>query len=109
MPYLYLLSAIVCEVVATSSLKSSAGFTQLVPSIRVVVGYAASFYFLSLTLRSIPIGTAYAIWAGSGVALIAVVGWLYFGTKLDTPAVAGITLIVAGVVLINFVSDASVH
>jgi small multidrug resistance pump len=109
MPYVYLLAAIVCEVVATSSLKSALGFTKLVPSIRVAVGYAASFYFLSLTLRTIPIGTAYAIWAGSGVALIAVVGWLHFGTKLDMPAVAGIALIVAGVVLINFVSDASVH
>jgi small multidrug resistance pump len=109
MPYFYLLSAIVCEVIATSSLKSSAGFTQLMPSIRVVVGYGASFYFLSLTLRSIPIGVAYATWAGAGVALIAAVGWLYFGTKLDTPAIAGIVLIIAGVVLLNLVSDASLH
>lgn len=101
--------AIVCEVVATSALKASEGFTRPGPSALVVVGYAAAFYFLSLTLRTIPVGIAYAVWSGAGVVLITVVGWLWLGQKLDLPAFIGMGLIVAGVLVLNLFSKASVH
>lgn len=107
--YAYLLLAIVAEVIATSALKASDGFSRLGPSVVVVTGYAIAFYFLSLTLRSVPVGTAYAIWSGLGVGLITLVGWIGFGQKLDLPALIGIGLIVAGVVVINAFSTASVH
>lgn len=109
MPYLYLALAIVCEVIATSALKAAAGFTRAGPSLLVVAGYAAAFYFLSLTLRSLPIGVAYAIWSGAGVALIALIGWLVYGQRLDAAAFAGIALIVAGVAVIQLFSRASAH
>jgi multidrug transporter EmrE-like cation transporter len=109
MPYLYLVIAIAGEVIATSSLKASEGFTRLLPSIVVVVGYGVAFYFLSLTLKSIPIGTAYAIWSGLGIVLVASAGWLVFGQKIDLWGALGMGLIVAGVVLLNFVSKTSVH
>ncbi|GGE17153.1 quaternary ammonium compound efflux SMR transporter QacE delta 1 [Primorskyibacter flagellatus] len=109
MPYLYLVIAIAGEVIATSSLKASEGFTRLLPSVVVVVGYGVAFYFLSLTLKSIPIGTAYAIWSGLGIVLVASAGWLVFGQKVDLWGALGMGLIVAGVVLLNFVSKTSVH
>lgn len=109
MPYFYLVIAIAGEVIATSSLKASEGFTRLLPSIVVVVGYGVAFYFLSLTLKSIPIGTAYAIWSGLGIVLVASAGWLVFGQKIDLWGALGMGLIVAGVVLLNFVSKTSVH
>lgn len=107
--YVYLLVAIAAEVVATSALKASDGFTRLGPSALVVVGYGIAFYFLSLTLRAIPVGVAYALWSGVGVALITVVGWLAFDQKLDTPALIGIGLIVAGVVVLNAFSESGAH
>ena len=97
----YLAIAILSEVVATSALKASAGFTRLYPSLRVVGGYALAFYFLSLTLRVIPVGIAYAIWSGVGVVLVCLLGWLVYGQKLDIAAGIGIALIVAGVVVLN--------
>jgi small multidrug resistance pump len=106
MPYLYLAIAIVCEVIGTSALKATEGFTRLAPSAIVVVGYGVSFYFLSLALKAIPVGVAYAVWSGVGVALITLIGWLAFGQRLDAPALAGIVLIVAGVVVIRFFSQA---
>ena len=106
MPYLYLAIAIVCEVIGTSALKATEGFTRLVPSVVVVVGYGVSFYFLSLALKVIPVGLAYAIWSGVGVALITLIGWLVFKQRLDAPAIAGIALIVAGVIVIRFFSMA---
>ena len=102
---LYIGLAIVAEVIATSALKASEGFTRLGPSPLVVVGYGVAFYFLSLTLRTIPVGVAYALWSGVGVALITVVGWLAFDQKLDAPALVGIGLIVAGVVVLNAFSE----
>ena len=108
-PYLYLLIAIVAEVIATSALKASEGFSKLVPSLVVVAGYAVAFDLLSLTLRSIPVGIAYAVWSGLGVVLIALVGWLVFGQRLDAPALAGMALIVAGVLVMNLFSKASAH
>ena len=109
MNWLYLVIAIVSEVVATSALKASAGFTRLIPSMLVVVGYGLAFYFLSLTLRTIPVGIAYAIWSGIGVVLVCLIGWLVYGQKLDSAAVAGIGLIVAGVLVLNVFSKSISH
>ncbi|UCG98890.1 MAG: multidrug efflux SMR transporter [Burkholderiales bacterium] len=107
MPYLYLAIAIVAEVIGTSALKAAEGFTRLVPSLVVIVGYGAAFYFLSLALKVIPVGIAYAIWSGVGVALITLIGWVLFKQRLDAPALAGLALIVAGVVVIQFFSGAA--
>lgn len=98
--------AIVAETIATSAMKSSEGFTRIVPSMVVLVGYGIAFYFLSITLRTIPLGIAYAIWSGVGIVLITIVGWTVFGQKLDAPALIGIALIVAGVVTMNVFSNA---
>lgn len=103
--WLFLFAAIVSEVAATSALKASDGFTHWLPSVVVVVGYGLAFYFLSLVLRSIPVGVAYAIWAGMGIVLITLVGWALFGQKLDMPALAGIFLIVSGVLVVYGLSD----
>lgn len=102
-------AAILAEVFGTSFLKASEGFTRLWPSLAVIVGYMVAFYCLSLALREVPVGIAYAIWAGAGVALIAIIGWLFLGQTLDTAAVAGIGLIVAGVVVLNVFSDSVPH
>ncbi|MFV0371739.1 MAG: DMT family transporter, partial [Azonexus sp.] len=104
MNWLYLILAIVAEVAGTSFLKTSEGFTKLWPSLAVVVGYGAAFFFLSLTLRTIPVGVAYAIWSGLGIVLITAVGWLAFDQKLDAAGLAGITLIAAGVIVLNVFS-----
>jgi len=93
--------AILAEAVATLAMKSSEGFTRLVPSVIVVIGYAIAFYFLSMTLKEIPVGIAYAIWSGVGIVLISLVGWIMFGQKLDVPALIGIALIISGVVVMN--------
>ncbi len=108
MSYLYLAIAILAEVIGTSALKATQGFTRFWPSAVVVLGYGVAFYFLSLALRTIPVGVAYAIWSGVGVALITLIGWVVFHQKLDGPALFGIALIVAGVVVIQFFSG-SVH
>lgn len=107
--YLCLGIAIVSEVVATSALKASNGFTQWWPSVVTVVGYAIAFYFLALTLRIIPTGVAYAIWSGVGIVLISIVGWVAFKQSLDWPAIIGMGLIVAGVVVINMFSATVRH
>jgi small multidrug resistance pump len=101
--------AIVAETIATSALKSSEGFSKLVPSVIVLAGYGVAFYFLSLTLRSIPVGIAYAVWSGVGIVLITAVGWAFFGQKLDAPALIGMALIIAGVVIMNVFSSAGAH
>src|SRR5262245_21313170 len=107
--WLFLAIAIVGEVVATSALKSSAGFTKLIPSLVVAVGYSVAFYFLSLSLKSIPVGIAYAVWAGLGVVLITAISWIVYGQKLDLWAVVGMSLIVCGVVVLNLFSKVSAH
>jgi len=104
MHWLYLTIAIVSEVIATSALKAADGFTRWVPSLIVVAGYASAFYFLSLTLRTLPLGVAYAVWSGVGVALIAVLGWALYDQSLDLAACIGIGLIVAGVLVLNLFS-----
>ncbi|MFO7813321.1 MAG: SMR family transporter [Pelovirga sp.] len=102
----FLSAAIVSEVIGTSALKSAEGFTRLWPSLIVVISYSTAFFFLSLTLKTIPVGVAYAIWSGVGVALISLIAWLVFGQKLDTAAIIGILLIVAGVMVLNVFSKA---
>lgn len=107
--YLYLGIAIVAEVAATTALKASDGFARLWPSVAVVIGYAVAFYFLSLTLKTIPTGIAYAIWSGVGIVLISVLGWVVYRQTLDLPALLGMGLILAGVLVINLFSKSSVH
>lgn len=109
MHWVYLTIAIVFEVMATSALKSSAGFTRFVPSLIVVVGYSVAFYMLSLALKHIQMGVAYAVWSGVGIVLISVIGWAVFRQKLDFAAVCGIALIAAGVLVINLFSKTGLH
>ena len=105
MGYWYLIIAIIAEVLATSALKQSDGFSRLLPSVVVMVGYGASFYFLSLVLRTIPVGVAYAVWAGLGIVLITIVGAVLYDQKMDMPAVLGIGLIIGGVVVLRLFSS----
>lgn len=93
--------AIVCEVAATSLLKATAGFTRPLTTFAVLTLYAAAFYFLSLTLRSMPIGIAYAIWCGVGIVMVALIAWLAYGQKLDGVSLLGMALIIAGAALLN--------
>lgn len=109
MAYLYLAIAIISEVVGTAALKASEEFTRLVPSLIVVFGYALAFYFLTLTLRTIPVGIAYALWAGVGIVLICIVSWILYKQTLDAPAIIGVGLIAAGVILINGFSGSINH
>lgn len=109
MSYLYLALAIVSEVIGTSALKASNEFTRLVPSLITVVAFVSAFYFLSLCLRTIPVGIAYAIWSGIGIVLISLIALVLFGQRLDPPALIGMALIVAGVVVINLFSKSAAH
>ena len=102
--WLFLAIAIVSEVIATSALKASEGFTRLAPSAVVVAGYGVAFYFLALTLRTIPLGIAYAVWSGVGIVLITALAWWFFGQRLDGPAILGMSLIVTGVIVIHVFS-----
>lgn len=102
--WLFLFAAIITEVIATSALKLSDEFTKLTPSAVVVIGYAISFYFWSLVLKGLPIGVAYAVWAGMVVVLLAIVDLVVYGQTLDAPAIGGMTLIVGGVIIINLFS-----
>ncbi|QDL54492.1 DMT family transporter [Rhodoferax aquaticus] len=104
MNWFYLAAAIVFEVIATSALKATEGFTRLWPSSMVVVGYGLAFYFLSLTLRQTPIGVAYAIWSGVGVVLVSIAGWVLYQQRLDAAAVIGIAFIITGVLVLNLFS-----
>lgn len=109
MAYLYLAIAILAEVVATSLLKLSDGFTRPLPTAAMALGYGVAFYFLSLTLRTVPTGIAYAIWSGVGVVLIATIAWLFQGQKLDPAAMIGMAMIVGGVVVMNLFSSSVAH
>lgn len=108
MPYVYLAIAILAEVCATSFLKASDGFTRLVPTVVTLVGYGIAFYCLSVTLKHIPVGIAYAIWSGAGIFLIAVVAWIFYGQTLDAPAIIGMMLIVAGIIVMNTLSKTAI-
>ncbi|AMJ61916.1 DMT family transporter [Bosea sp. PAMC 26642] len=107
--YLYLTAAIISEVIGTSALKASNEFTRLVPTLIMLTAFLSAFYFLTLTLRTIPVGVAYAIWSGVGIVLISVVSRVLFGQKLDPPALIGMGMIVAGVLVINLFSRSSPH
>lgn len=109
MGYLYLAIAIIAEVIGTSALKASEGFTQFWPSVIVIVGYVTAFYFLSLVLKTISVGVAYALWAGVGIVLIAMVAAMLYRQIPDLPAMIGMGLIVAGVVVINLFSKTVSH
>ncbi|MGQ0528676.1 MAG: SMR family transporter [Panacagrimonas sp.] len=108
-PWAYLSVAILAEVVATSCLKASEGFTKLLPSLVVVLGYGIAFWFLGLSLRSIPVGIAYAVWSGAGIVLISMIGWVVFQQSLDAAALIGMGLILAGVLVIHVFSRAVAH
>lgn len=107
--WVYLFLAIMSEVIATASLKSTEGFTKPIPSIIVLIGYCAAFYFLSLTLDTISIGVAYAIWSGVGVATITVVSYFLYDQKIDLAGILGIGLIVAGVIVLRLFSESAVE
>ncbi|MCO4319832.1 multidrug efflux SMR transporter [Phyllobacterium sp. 21LDTY02-6] len=109
MTYLYLLVAIVCEVIATSALKQADGFTRLWPSLICIAGYGAAFYLLSIPLKTMPVGIVYAIWSGAGIVLIAAVGLVWFKQSLDLAAVIGLALIIAGVLIVNLFSRTIGH
>ncbi|WP_428150370.1 SMR family transporter [Brevundimonas sp.] len=109
MKYLMLATAIFAEVIATTAMKQSDGFSRPLWTVVTVVGYAIAFWFLSMTLKSIPTGIAYAIWSGVGIVLISAAAWAFQGQKLDAPAVIGMGLIIAGVVVMNVFSKMSAH
>jgi small multidrug resistance pump len=109
MIYFILALSIVCEVVATTSLKASDGFTRLVPSAITVVFYSTAFYLLTIPMKQIPTGILYAIWSGAGVVLISLIGWLLQGQKIDLPGIIGIAFIVTGVLIINILSKSIAH
>lgn len=105
----YIFIAIVGEVVGTSALKSANNFTNPIPSVVVVLGYGIAFYFLALALKTIPVGLAYAVWAGLGIVLVALIAWIVHGQALDFWAFIGIVLIVGGVLVLNLLSKVSTH
>jgi small multidrug resistance pump len=107
--YVYFAVAIVAEVIATSALTASDNFHRLVPSLIAIFGYAVAFWFLSVLLRTVPTGVVYAIWSGVGIVLIAAVGWVWFKQALDIPAMIGVSLIVAGVIVVNMFSASVRH
>jgi len=109
MPYLYLAIAIASEVCATSFMKLSEGFTRPIPSLVTILGYVIAFYCLSLALKTVPTGIAYAIWSGVGIVMIAAIAWIFQGQKLDAPAIFGMGLIIAGVAVMNLFSKAAPH
>lgn len=106
--WVFLMIAVIAEVVATSALKATQGFTQWKPSLLVVVGYSVAFFFLALSLKHIPVGIAYAVWAGLGVVLIGLIGWWFYGQVLDFWAIVGMGLILLGVLVINLLSKTTV-
>ncbi|ACE84880.1 DMT family transporter [Cellvibrio japonicus] len=108
-PWIFLSIAIIAEVIATSALKASDGFSNTLPATIVIVGYGAAFYFLSLTLKAIPVGIAYAVWSGAGIVLVTAIAWILYGQKLDVWAFVGIGLIVSGVAVLNLLSKVSAH
>lgn len=109
MHYVYLICAVIAETIGTASMQASQQFTKPLPSLVVVISYAVSFYLLSLTLKFMPVGVVYALWSGLGIVLIALIGLAVFGQKLDLPAVIGLGMIIAGVLVINLFSHSATH
>jgi len=109
MAYVYLLIAIICEVIGTSCLKASNEFKEFLPSLFVAIGYGASFYFMALSMRKISLGTVYATWSGLGIVLVALVGIFYYKEKIDAAGIVGMGLIVAGVLVMSLLSKSNIH
>ncbi|MFY0624260.1 MAG: EamA family transporter [Pelagimonas sp.] len=109
MPYVLLALAILAETIGTTALQASQQFTKPLPSLIVVIGYAAAFYLLSIALKTFPVGIAYALWSGLGIVFIAAIGFVAFGQKLDWPAIFGIVLILSGILVINLFSNTATH
>jgi len=107
--YLFLIMAVFAETIGTSSIQDSQQFTRLWPSVLAFISFAFAFYFLSLTLKVLPVGIMYAMWSGLGIVFIAIIGWVYFGQKLDLAAIFGMALILAGIVVINLFSSTATH
>ena len=107
--YLILLLAVAAETIGTSALQASQQFSKFLPSVLVVVAYGLSFWLLSMTLKTMPVGVVYALWSGLGIVLIAIIGYVVFGQRLDWPAVLGIAMILAGIVVINLFSKTAGH
>ena len=105
MKWIYLIIAIITEVIATSALKESEGFTKAIPSLIVIIGYSMTFYFMSLTLRDMSVGITYAIWRGMGILLITLIGYFRYNQMLDAPAVLGMSLIALGIIILRFFSN----
>ena len=105
MKWIYLIIAIITEVIATSALKESEGFTKAIPSLIVIIGYSMTFYFMSLTLRDMSVGITYAIWSGMGILLITLIGYFRYNQILDAPAVLGMSLIALGIIILRFFSN----
>jgi len=109
MTYFYLILAILAETIGTTALQASQQFTRPLPSVIVVIAYAIGFYLLALVLRTIPVGIAYAIWSGLGIVMIAAIGFVAFGQRLDLPAMLGIAMILGGILVIHLFSSSSAH
>ncbi|WP_333829151.1 DMT family transporter [Pararhodobacter sp.] len=109
MHWLFLGAAILFETIGTTALNASQQFSRLWPSVLVVMAYGASFYLLAIVLKTIPVGVAYAIWSGLGICFIAVIGYVVFGQRLDLPAVIGLSMIIAGIVVIQLFSNSATH
>jgi small multidrug resistance pump len=107
--YLILALAVLFETIGTTALQASQQFTRAGPSVLVVLAYGISFYLLSITLRTMPVGVVYALWSGLGIILIATIGWVVFGQKLDLPALAGLAMIISGIAVIHLFSSAAPH
>lgn len=107
--YMILILAVAAETIGTTALQASQQFTRLWPSVLVVLAYAVSFYLLSMTLKIMPVGVVYALWSGLGIVLIAIIGFLVFGQKLDLPAILGIAMILGGILVIQLFSQTAPH
>ncbi|APG46960.1 DMT family transporter [Phaeobacter porticola] len=107
--YLYLILAVLAETIATTALQASQQFTRFGPTVLVVIGYGLAFYLMTLTLRYMPVGIVYAIWSGLGIFLIAIIGWVVFGQRLDLPAIFGLLLILVGILVIHLFSNTTGH
>lgn len=109
MPYLYLTLAVLAETIGTTALQASQQFSRPLPTVITIVGYGTAFYLLSFALKYFPVGIAYAMWSGMGIVFIAIIGFMVFGQKLDLAAIAGIALILAGILVINLLSGTATH
>jgi len=107
--YIYLILAVLAETVGTSALQASQQFSKFWPSVLVVVAYSLSFYLLAFTLKFMPVGIVYALWSGLGILFIAIIGFVVFGQRLDMPAILGLSMIIAGIVVIQVFSDTNAH